>query len=90
MGKPYEKKGEKYLNVTDFRLDIEPARLYMQFENLFNGDKALGSHMNNFLNENWQVIYKELKSSIGDTFGAIFKDISNRIYSRVPYNKIVL
>lgn len=90
MGQPFEKKGEKYLEVTDFKLDIEPERLHMQFDNLFNGDAALGNHMNNFLNENWSIIYKELKPSIADTFGAIFKEISNRIYSRIPYKNIVL
>lgn len=90
IGRPVEKKGEKYLEVTDFNLDIEPKRLYMRFDNLFNGDAGLGNHMNNFMNENWSVIFKELKSSIGGTFGAIFKEISNRIYGRVPYKNIVL
>jgi len=89
-GKPYEKKGEQYLDITGFRLNIEPERLYMYFENLFGGDANLGNHMNNFINDNWAIIYKELKPNIEDTFEAIFKEISNRIYSRIPYKNIVL
>jgi hypothetical protein len=47
-----------------------------------------GDNMNKFLNENWPVILNELKPGIQDAFGAAFGDISNRIFHKVPYNKI--
>ncbi|XP_047097006.1 protein takeout-like [Schistocerca piceifrons] len=89
-GEPVEKSGEKYVNIKDFKINFETSRLYLTFENLFNGDKALGDNMNNFINENWDVILKELKPGISDVLGAIFQDISNRIFSKVPYDKIFL
>lgn len=44
--------------------------------------------MNVFINENWPEILKELKPAIQDAFGAAFGDITNRIFKKVPYNKI--
>ena len=44
--------------------------------------------MNVFLNENWNEILAELKPSIQDVFGAAFAEISNRIFTKVPYSDI--
>ena len=60
----------------------------MSFENLFNGDKALGDNMNLFLNENWQDILKELKPSISEALSQIFAALINAVFGKVPYNEI--
>lgn len=65
-------------------------RLYLTFENLFNGDKALGENMNLFLNENWQDILKELKPGVTDAFAQIFSNIINGIFQKIAYSDIFL
>lgn len=34
--------GRAYMDIKDFSLKFTTTRLYLDFENLFNGDKALG------------------------------------------------
>ncbi|XP_047098153.1 protein takeout-like [Schistocerca piceifrons] len=84
------KDGQTYGRVLSFGFSLQPQRLHMDFENLFNGDKALGDNMNKFLNENWQEILKELQPAVEEAFGATFKEIVNRIYQRVPYKDLLL
>ena len=63
-------------------------RLFMDFSNLFNGDKALGDNMNLFLNENWMDILKELKPSITGAFSKVFGKVINDVFSHIPYNQL--
>ena len=44
--------------------------------------------MNKFLNENADLLFKELKGPYEETFGIVFKKLANDIFSRVPMNKI--
>ncbi|KAF6200079.1 hypothetical protein GE061_006380 [Apolygus lucorum] len=74
------------INKLDFIFDVD--KLTMQFDNLFNGDKALGDNMNKFLNENWKEILNELKPNVARTFAAAFKEIGNRLFTKVPKNNI--
>ena len=46
--------------------------------------------MNKLLNENSDLFVKELKGPFAETFGILFKNIANGIFSHVPLNKIFL
>lgn len=83
-----QKNGKEYLQAEKFKFGFDVSRLYMSFEDLFNGDKALGDNMNLFLNENWQDILKELKPSINDALAQIFAALINAVFAKVPYNEI--
>lgn len=85
---PFTKNGETYLRMKDYRIKLIPERMHIYLENLFNGDKTLSTTMNTFLNENWEIVFNELKSGYEDTFGYVFKDISNKLFSKVPMRKI--
>ncbi|XP_049820156.1 uncharacterized protein LOC109596647 [Aethina tumida] len=61
---PHEKKGEIYGSIENGDLDFDIKNVKLNFENLFNGDKTLGSQMNMFLNENWRDVFKDLKGAI--------------------------
>lgn len=62
----------------------------MQFDNLFNGDKALGEGTNRFLNEAWQEILNELKPVLKKAIGNIAKGVVTPIISKFPYNDLFL
>lgn len=46
--------------------------------------------MNGVMNDNWQLMFRELRGAFEDTFGYIFKDISNKLFLKVPMNRIFL
>lgn len=60
----------------------------MNFENLFDGNRALGDNMNLFLNENWKEIFEELRVAIEASFADIFKGLVNRLFTTLPYNQM--
>lgn len=86
--KVIEKNGKQYIQTERFQLDFDTSRLHINLENLFNGDKALGDNMNQFLNQNWRDILNELKPAITFAVEEILKGIINRIFLKVPYNDI--
>jgi hypothetical protein len=59
--------------------------MYLQLDNLFNGNKALGDNMNLFLNENWQIILQELKPPVREALAQIFASLVNRVFDKLPY-----
>lgn len=66
------------------------SRLYLRFENLFNGDKALGENMNLFINENWMDILGELKPGITEAFSQILGNLIDAIFKKISYDDIFL
>lgn len=84
------KKGKDYIQTEKFQLSFDTTRMRINLENLFNGDKALGDNMNQFLNENWRDILNELKPSVTYAVEEILKGIINRIFAKVPYESVFL
>lgn len=82
------KNGKKYIQTERFNLDFDTTRMHINLENLFNGDKALGDNMNQFLNQNWRDILNELKPAITFAVEEILKGIINRIFMKVSYDEI--
>lgn len=62
----------------------------MQFENLFNGDKALGEATNRFFNENWMDILNELKPVLNTAIGDICMGIISPVFSKFSYDQMFL
>jgi hypothetical protein len=46
--------------------------------------------MNSFMNENWDVIFTELRPSLERVFGNVFLEYSKGIFDQIPYNEIFL
>lgn len=78
------------LYVLFLSVILRTQRLYMQFDNLFGGDKTLGAGMNQFLNENWRDILNELKPVLKKAIGKIVKGLVNPIFGKFPYNDLFL
>lgn len=41
-GKPVTRRGDEYMELESLELKFSTSRLYIQLDNLFNGDKLLG------------------------------------------------
>ncbi|XP_067640645.1 protein takeout isoform X2 [Eurosta solidaginis] len=89
IGEPFMRDGVKYMRLKEYRVDLNPKRVYMQFDNLFN-DRLLSQTMNRFLNDNWEIVFNELKIGYARSFGKIFREISNKLFEDVPFDSIFL
>lgn len=88
IGEPFTKKGETYIRFKEYNIKLIPARVYLNFENLFNGDRLLGNQMNRFMNENWELIFNELKGGYEETLSYVFKEVTNKLFTKVPMDRI--
>uniref|UniRef100_A0A0U4MTW2 Putative odorant-binding protein n=1 Tax=Reticulitermes speratus TaxID=60591 RepID=A0A0U4MTW2_9NEOP len=88
---PQTKSGKVYWNVVNLEIDIKSMENFrVKFDNLFNGDKALGDSTNKVLNDNWKQFWEELKPSFEETFAAVFLQLAKAVFSRVPEENIFL
>ncbi|KAJ1520444.1 hypothetical protein ONE63_003575 [Megalurothrips usitatus] len=87
-GKELIKNGIKYLNVTDYNFTFDTTRLRMNFDDQGTVNKDMGNQLNAVINENWNQILQEMKPAVETAFGSAFREISNRIFKKVPYDTI--
>lgn len=90
IGEPLKKNGELFMKLKLYNIKLIPEKVHFDFKNLFNGDKLLGDTMNNFMNENSKLVFNELKGGFQDALGYVFKDISNKLFTKVPMQRIFL
>lgn len=84
-GSPVTKNGKVYMQTADLKFALEPKQMIVQFGNMFNGDPLLGPTTNQFLNENWADIYKELQPSVEIAFGEVLRTLINNVFSSLQY-----
>jgi len=66
IGQEYKKNGANYLKINNVKVKYELSDVHIHLDNLFNGDKALGDRMNEFLNENWKALAEEVRPAAMD------------------------
>ncbi|XP_073985469.1 protein takeout-like isoform X2 [Rhodnius prolixus] len=49
---------------------------------------TFSDNMNVFLNQNWPEILKELRPAVSKAFSSAFKEVGNRVFSKVPLELI--
>ena len=69
-------------------MNVTVGDIHFQVDNLFNGDKALGDKMNEFLNENAKEIFEEVKEDYMKLMSDIGLNIMNRIFLKVPVEEV--
>lgn len=85
-----DKDNVRYLKIQNYKIKFIPKKVTFRFDNLFNGDKTLGSTMLRFMNENWQPVFDGIIPGYEEKFGEKFKDIANILFSQVPFDAIFL
>ncbi|KAK5638908.1 hypothetical protein RI129_013203 [Pyrocoelia pectoralis] len=84
IGHKIEKKGKTYLEIIDLKVEFVPKDADFHYDNLFNGDKALGDSMNTLINENWKELFDEIRPGFEEIFSKLFKNAANSIFTKVP------
>ncbi|XP_069681782.1 protein takeout-like [Periplaneta americana] len=78
--------GRRHIRPKNPQAVAVPSRVYFQMDNLFNGDKFLSNQMNEFLNENWKDIYKELSPTVFQVFTKIVVAMISRFDEIVSFD----
>lgn len=84
----YEKNGKEFAKITRSTMDFKVGHAYFQFKYLFNGDKALGAQMNNFLNENWPEVIREFGPAVGEAFNIVFRQLIQNVLDLLSFDSI--
>uniref|UniRef100_A0AAU6SHK8 Protein takeout-like protein n=1 Tax=Maconellicoccus hirsutus TaxID=177089 RepID=A0AAU6SHK8_MACHI len=80
-----KENGKNYARITNSTLPYKIGGMYINLENLFNGDKLLGENMNRFLNENWRDIIKEVGPAVADALTEVFRATMGAMADLVPF-----
>jgi len=51
---------------------------------------AAGENVNNIINQNWELIFEEMKGPFEEAFGTVFQEITNRVFNKVPFDDVFL
>ncbi|KAJ6635871.1 Protein takeout [Pseudolycoriella hygida] len=89
-GSPSIVEGKTYMQTYDLKVTFSVDRLIFHFDNLYNGDKALGDTTNRFINEYWRDIYLEIKPSLLRTFEEQIQVIANTAMAKLPFDEYFL
>lgn len=89
-GEYFDKNGETFINVTNFKVKLAAKGATFKFENIFKGDPNLTDTINNFMNENWELMMSTLLPDYETKLGERFKEIANNVFHRKPANQIFL
>lgn len=85
-----EKNGVQYPELRRFILNLLPGKIEFKFDNLFGGNEILGNEMNRVLNDNWRIVWEDVKRSYEEAVEIILQDISNKILEKVPFGHYFL
>ncbi|XKL61296.1 hypothetical protein PGB90_008353 [Kerria lacca] len=88
-GEPVERNGVRYLTLKNIKLNvIKVGKIILQLDNLFQGNPELSRNLNVFLNENWELLYEELKPAFEEAIEAIVKDIVVKVLTKIPVDQV--
>ncbi|XP_012254444.2 protein takeout-like [Athalia rosae] len=88
--KKVKNNGHTYAVPQELIFSLNPKNLIIKLENLYEGNKELGDHMNRFLNDEWETVYGELQDSIQKGFAGAVIEIITRLFTKIPFNSIFL
>lgn len=74
--------GSRKLEIKKGTVTYKVSHASFNLENLF-GDKGLSDNMNKLLNENWQVVIKDLGEAIPITMEEVFRTIATGVFSKI-------
>ncbi|XP_075145850.1 protein takeout-like [Haematobia irritans] len=89
LGERQKKNGKTYLKVKDIDVNYKVDRVKIHLDNLFNGDKALGERMNEFLNENWDSLSEELRPLLEKALSRVVKTSTEKLFKAYSYDDLL-
>jgi hypothetical protein len=75
------KNNLKSIQIKKIDIDLQIETIKVHLTNLFHGDQLLGTVINNFLNENANEIFEEVRPQIGIQVAEMVQALTNRALS---------
>lgn len=88
--KPISRNNKLFFRTMDMDLTLSMSKLYLHFDNLFNGDKFLCDQTNALLNRRSDDILRELKRKIEVSFSNEIMNHVNVAFFDFPYSDYFL
>lgn len=89
-GKPISRAEGMFFESRDMYLTMNTTKLYLNFDNLFNGDKFLCEQANALLNRRSEDVFRELKSRVENSFSEEISERINEAFRKYPYTDYFL
>ncbi|KAH8363169.1 hypothetical protein KR084_006300 [Drosophila pseudotakahashii] len=89
IGQEYKKNGANYLKINNVKVKYELSDVHIHLDNLFNGDKALGDRMNEFLNENWKALAEEVRPLMTKALVDILRASVDKLFASFSYDDLL-
>ncbi|XP_071440004.1 protein takeout-like [Hetaerina americana] len=83
------KDGKKYISLKEREVDLSIGDAKLYFGNLFNGNKELGDSTNQFFNDNWRDIVKEIQPVVEETISTIIHEIVRKVFELYTYDELL-
>lgn len=85
----FDKDGKDYVRIKEFNVKLDPKEVNFFYDNL-GVDETIGKEVQKVLNENSKLIFTDIKGDYEVSYGQIFKEMSNKIFTKIPINEIFL
>eukprot|EP00096_Caligus_rogercresseyi_P006863 TRINITY_DN2382_c0_g1_i1.p1 TRINITY_DN2382_c0_g1~~TRINITY_DN2382_c0_g1_i1.p1 ORF type:complete len:301 (+),score=71.98 TRINITY_DN2382_c0_g1_i1:127-903(+) len=82
--------GKKHLSIQETSIDFNIDDIFVHLENLFGGDEELFAEtVNKFLNENSNIILREVKPQIRSRMVTLIDRVLNDAFSQLPADELI-
>ncbi|KAJ3621585.1 hypothetical protein MTP99_003701 [Tenebrio molitor] len=83
----YTREDERYFQVIDTHLVMQPQDMVFHFDNLLE-DKELNDGFSRLLSKNWKIVFEEINQLYVQFYGRMYSDVFNRFLRKVPITEI--
>jgi len=83
-GSRYLKGGDDHIKIDTVKFDVKPTNIRIRYENLFNGQKELEQVANEYINQNIDLITKDITPKIAQALETKILKVSNDVFERAP------
>ncbi|XP_065209742.1 protein takeout-like [Planococcus citri] len=89
QGEVRQKDGKNYIDLKGVTLKAtKMGKLILKLENLFQGNKEVSDNLNVFLNENWELLFEELRPAFEEAVAVILKEVASKVLQKIPRDEI--
>lgn len=82
------KDNSELVQIKKYVVKIKVGKGSIKLYNLFNGDKTLGDALNNMINQNFDVVSKDIIPLVEKALQRLLKRISTKITENFTYNQV--
>lgn len=67
---------------------MEPKQIHFKLDHLFDGNVVLGKAINQILNNNWEEVFKDVKTGYQAAFAQVFHTVFNNLLEKVSLEEL--